>query len=744
MDDSFGIYSELERFEAAWQSGQPPRLAEFLPAADQVDPLTRRELLFALVGIDLEHRWTQPDLPTTRPQEDLPARPRLEDYQARFADVANLDEFPVDLIRAEFRARKRAGENASALEYLKRFPRHSLQLALEEIEDEFSQAAELKIYDETQVVHSTHLGGPLELGRQSQHEPPPFARLQTDTGDRLIIAPLEETTTSRHHARLELSGDGRLQVTNLSAKRPLFLSDGTRVNAGESCELPRGVAVQVGKRTVRVEQADDTSALELLTLAAPTMVPGKEAVSPITSVQQTLTASGRPDVESLIRWFQAAMHVVHSAAGSPDFFEKAAREMVKLVQLDSAAVLLWEDRNWAIKAYHSARGKEAASWRPSQTMLSRVRREKRTFWHVPQAASEITASLRNVEALVAAPILDRHGSVIGAVYGDRRGGLSGSGPRISQLEAMFVELLACGVAAGLARLKEEKAAVTARVKYEQHVTPKLAAFLEQNPDWLAGRDREVTILFCDIRGFSRISERVGPATTVAWINATLERLSQCVLEHDGVLVDYIGDELMAMWGALQDQPSHASLACRTGLKMLDCLPELNARWEQTIGEPIQIGVGINTGVAYVGDIGSAQKMKIGALGNPVNVASRVQGTTKYLQTPLLITGSTQSQLEPGFCTRRICQARMVNIEEPVHLFELAGDANDTWTDLQARYEQALDHLERGQLREASRILGNLLMDFPEDGPTLVLMSRAVSSLVDGGEPCQPVWETPGK
>ena len=123
----------------------------------------------------------------------------------------------------------------------------------------------------------------------------------------------------------------------------------------------------------------------------------------------------------------------------------------------------------------------------------------------------------------------------------------------------------------------------------------------------------MTLLFADVRGFSRISERLGPAGTVNWINDIMGALSTCVLDHQGVLVDYIGDELIAMWGAPKEAPDHARRACRAALDMLAKLPELNERWRSTLKEPMGLGIGINTGVAQVGNTGSAYKFKYGAL-----------------------------------------------------------------------------------------------------------------------------------
>src|SRR5260370_351906 len=140
---------------------------------------------------------------------------------------------------------------------------------------------------------------------------------------------------------------------------------------------------------------------------------------------------------------------------------------------------------------------------------------------------------------------------------------------------MLVELLAGSVAAGLARVEREREALAMRVQFEQFFTPELARELAAHPDLLLGRDREVSLLFCDIRGFSRISKHLGPAATMEWIGDVMGALSECVLAECGVLVDYIGDELVAMWGAPENQPDHPARACRAALAMLDELPKLN-------------------------------------------------------------------------------------------------------------------------------------------------------------------------
>jgi len=252
------------------------------------------------------------------------------------------------------------------------------------------------------------------------------------------------------------------------------------------------------------------------------------------------------------------------------------------------------------------------------------------------------------------------------------------------------------------------------------------------------------VLFCDIRGFSSISERLGPSETVDWVSDVMAVLSDCVIDHRGVLVDYIGDELMAMWGAPEEQPNHAELACLAAVEMLARLPALSTRWQPVVKHPTAVGIGLNTGLARVGNTGSHRKFKYGPLGNTVNVASRVQGATKYLQTRLMVTGTTQQHLGPQFATRRLCKARVVNIDQPIDLYEVLSCEQDHESDQKRRYEEALKEFESRNFRVAASILGNLLVDCPHDGASLMLMSRVVDALLHEPDEFDPVWELHAK
>jgi class 3 adenylate cyclase len=349
-----------------------------------------------------------------------------------------------------------------------------------------------------------------------------------------------------------------------------------------------------------------------------------------------------------------------------------------------------------------------------------------------------------VEALVAAPILDANGNVIAALYGDRR---HVSADRfsvdITHLEAMLVELLASGVAAGLARLDQEREAMAARVRFEQTFTAEMVRQIEAQPEILASKDADISVLFCDVRGFSRISERLGPARTFAWISDVMEELSDCVGRRDGVLVDYIGDELIAMWGTPVDHSDHAARACLAALEMIQRLEVLNAKWDQELGQAMELGVGVNSGTAQVGNTGTKRKFKYGPLGNTVNLASRVEGATKHLKSSVLVTGYTVDRLGDQLHRRRLSRVRVVNIEEPVDLYELVATADDDWQQLCNRYETALKAFEDREFFTATKYLGNLVADYPSDGPSQLLLSRAVNAMIEP-QGFDPVWNLTSK
>ena len=281
--------------------------------------------------------------------------------------------------------------------------------------------------------------------------------------------------------------------------------------------------------------------------------------------------------------------------------------------------------------------------------------------------------------------------------------------------------------------------------FEQFFTPQLARHIVRNPGLLdRAINAEVTLLFADVRGFSAISERLGPGEVCEWLQDALGVLSDCVIEHEGVLVDYIGDEIIAMWGAPGIQPDHALLACQAGREMLARLPEVDARWQDRVGASTKIGIGLNTGEAHVGNIGTARKLKYSAIGNTVNLASRTQGASKYFRSDMLITGATHALVDGQVPTRRLGRVQVTNIETPVEMFQVAPPAAEHWDRIREPYEQALTAFEDGRFDDAISRLGKLLENCPGDMPSLRLIRRAGEARYEPSEDFNPVLVLPGK
>lgn len=597
----------------------------------------------------------------------------------------------------------------------------------------------------------------LELGRQSQDDPPPLAVVPSATPVRLVIAARDQNEIGRRQLRIESLGNQHVRLTNINEKNTISVLHGEQLNPGDSLESALPIRLNRGGFQLCIEAVGGKKGpvpefhdlFQSFAHAPPIpnslAFPVRSRVLPASlsnpvreSFVSTLQSS---NAEAMLDRLEQLVGVLQQVASTTEFSKQIAEKTLEMVSLDRAAVLKRTGETWEIAAL-ATEGKGIASerWQPSQKLLSQLLRDRRTLWGRPGAIdSNPSESLAFLLAMVAAPILDPDGEVIGAVYGDRRIGVSSSRPPIDQFDAKLVEILACGVAGGWARVEQERAAIEKRIQFERFVTKEVAQSLEQDPEALMGRDAEVSLLFCDIAGFSRISGSMNPAETFRWINAVMETLSKCVLSTRGTLVDYVGDELIAMWGAPFAIADHAAAAAEAAALMIDALKELNERYPLPNGETTQVGIGINTGIVRVGNTGSEHKLKYGPLGAHVNIASRVQGATRFLRTPALMTGETARRLDARWHTRRLCAVRLKNIETPIDLFELVAHPGPEWPRFAADYERALQAWEQHDLTSTIEILSRLVATSSQDGPTMVLLSRAADVWSRDQREYDPVW-----
>lgn len=441
-----------------------------------------------------------------------------------------------------------------------------------------------------------------------------------------------------------------------------------------------------------------------------------------------------------------ALRAFNEVPGTAKFYATVVSSVKEMIDVDRVIVLMRGAERWYEKATSEEAGAALeggtdvpaeAAQRPAIYSRSLVKRvvETRQTEIIEQIVTPnmLTASMSGLQRAVASPIFDENRQIVAILYADKHAGTASDRP-ISLLQASLLDVIASAVSAGLLRQRDAEFRAAAGQFFSKGVLDRLSS----QKDLLEGRDTEVSILSCDIRGFSAIAHRVGPAETIHWINDVLTCLSECVLAEDGVVVDYIGDALMAMFGAPELQSDHADRACRAAYEMLRLVPMLSDRYKELVDGKFGIGIGVNSGQARVGNTGSRVKFKYGPLGNTVNMASRIEGITKQIGVPGLMTGSTKAALTGTVLSRRLTAVRVVGIPEPVQLYEIQPDDSPARKDLCARYEAALECYERQEAAESLSLLAAIVKEWPNDYPSQLLLKRAAACFSQT-EPFDPVW-----
>jgi adenylate cyclase len=220
-----------------------------------------------------------------------------------------------------------------------------------------------------------------------------------------------------------------------------------------------------------------------------------------------------------------------------------------------------------------------------------------------------------------------------------------------------------------------------RHAFGQYLSPTLVEQLAQSPEKLVlgGEEREMTILMSDVRGFTSISEsyKDDPQGLTSLMNRLLTPLTNVIVDHEGTIDKYIGDAIMGFWNAPLSVPGHELKACAAALDMIDRLEALNRERQQEAHEgrpflPFRIGIGINTGRCVVGNLGSDLRFNYSVLGDPVNVAARLEGQTKFYGVPIIIGSRTAEKAKEKFATIELDLITVKGKTEPQTIYALLG------------------------------------------------------------------------
>jgi adenylate cyclase len=209
--------------------------------------------------------------------------------------------------------------------------------------------------------------------------------------------------------------------------------------------------------------------------------------------------------------------------------------------------------------------------------------------------------------------------------------------------------------------------------FGQYIPPELVAEMNKTGQQVqvGGESREMTVLFSDVRGFTTISEGLAPQELTVLMNAFLSPMTHVIHDHRGTIDKYMGDAIMAFWGAPLHDADHARHAVQAALGMVKKMDELKDDFIARGWKPIKVGIGLNTGIMNVGNMGSDFRMAYTVLGDAVNLGSRVESLTKQYGVNMMVTEYTQAAV-PGLISREIDLVRVKGKDTPVRLYEPIG------------------------------------------------------------------------
>jgi adenylate cyclase len=255
-----------------------------------------------------------------------------------------------------------------------------------------------------------------------------------------------------------------------------------------------------------------------------------------------------------------------------------------------------------------------------------------------------------------------------------------------------------------------------RQAFSKYVSPAVVDRIVKNPEQLSlsGEERDVSVLFSDIRGFTSISEQLSPQQISSLLQAYFSPMTRVITEHMGTLDKFIGDALMAFWNAPVDVPDHQLRSVRAALQMLVTLHGMNQLFQERYGVNLRIGIGLHCGQVSVGNMGSAELFDYTILGDNVNLASRLEGLTKYYGVTLLVSEDIVTHCRGEFVPQEIDRVRVKGKTRAVTIFNLhTRERAERFREELDLYAQGLQWYHQRRFREAGEIFARLSRDFAD-------------------------------
>ncbi len=275
-------------------------------------------------------------------------------------------------------------------------------------------------------------------------------------------------------------------------------------------------------------------------------------------------------------------------------------------------------------------------------------------------------------------------------------------------------------------LVEEKEKRFISETFQHYLSPDVIRELTAHPEKvrLGGERKELTVFFSDIRDFTTIVEETKAETLVAFLNSYLTPVTDVILSQKGLLDKYIGDAVMAVFGAPLPEPDHPELACQAAVEMIRLVKKERERWATEFKVlKLRIGIGINTGPMTVGNMGSERRFDYTVVGDAVNLASRLEGLNKFYGTQILVSQSTFEPVKNLFPFRELDEARVKGKKQAVRIYELMADLQTAQEKILPLFREALERYKGGQFGPAMELFQKCLILDPKDGPSTLFLSR---------------------
>ncbi|HPK53036.1 MAG TPA: CHASE2 domain-containing protein [Smithellaceae bacterium] len=276
-------------------------------------------------------------------------------------------------------------------------------------------------------------------------------------------------------------------------------------------------------------------------------------------------------------------------------------------------------------------------------------------------------------------------------------------------------------------ITEEREKKKIRGAFQYYLTASVINEMLKDPSKLklGGDKKDLSVLFSDIRGFTTISEKLSPEELVHLLNEYLTAMTDIVFKYDGTLDKYMGDAIMAVFGAPLDQPDHAKRACLTALDMMAELHRLQKKWQEEGKPPLNIGIGINSGDMVVGNMGSQMRFDYTVMGDMVNLGSRLEGINKEYGSNIIFSEFTYNVVKDAMCCRELDWVRVKGKKLPVKIYELLGEKKDEgrWKEFISKFEEGLALYRAAKWDEAIAAFREAMKIKPEDAASQLYIER---------------------